>query len=81
MFKKEKNFGHTALGFRGVGTEEKVQNGPKTKLVAKGFQEEDKVQLDSPMAQRESFQMFILTAFNIQMEMLWLIKITTPFLQ
>ena len=49
--------------------------------MAKGFQEEDKVQLDSPMAQRESFQMFILTAFNIQMEMLCLIKITTAFLQ
>ena len=49
--------------------------------MAKGFQEEDKVQLDSPMAQRESIHMFILTAFNIRMEMLCLIKITTAFLQ
>ncbi len=50
------------LGSEGRDREESgkwFKNQIKAGLVAKGFQEEDKVQLDSPMAERESFQMFI----------------------
>ena len=53
----------------------------KARLVARGFQENDKVQSDSPTANRESFKIFLHVCANMRIEKLRVIDITAAYLQ
>ena len=53
----------------------------KARLVAKGFQEKNKVQSDSPTAQKESFRLFLAMSALVNVESLRSIDISAAFLQ
>ena len=53
----------------------------KARLVARGFQELDKEQSDSPTAQRESIRLFLSAAANIRVQSLRSIDISAAYLQ
>ena len=60
VYEKVKDVGQPRIGARWVVTEKEKSDGQKTKvkarLVARGFQEQDKQQSDSPTAQRDSLR-------------------------
>ena len=66
-------------------TKKEIHNGQKTdckaRLVARGFQEEEKAQSDSLTALRDSFRMFLSLATTTRVEKIRLIDIRAAFLQ
>ena len=85
VYEKVENEGQTCIGARWVVTEKQGHDGQKTKvkarLVARGFQELDKEQSDSPTAQRESLRLFLSAAANIRVQSLRSIDISAAYLQ
>ena len=63
VFEKVPDIGQEKIAARWVITEKEKHDGQKVqvkaRLVAKGFQEKNKVQSDSPTAQKESFPLFL----------------------
>ena len=85
VFVKVKDIGQITVGSRWVVTEKQAHDGQKTKvkarLVTRGFQEENKVQSDSPTANKESVRIFLSIAAAENMESLISIDISAAFLQ
>ena len=85
VFEKVKDEGQITIGTRWVITKKEAHDGQKTKykgrLVARGFQEKEKIQSDSPTAQRDSFRLFLAIAANMRIEALRSVDITAAFLQ
>ena len=77
--------GQKHISARWVVTSKMKQDGQKEKikarLVARGFQETEKVQSDSPTANRESFKLFLHVCANMKIEKLRAIDITAAYLQ
>ena len=85
VFEKVKDEGQQSIGTRWVITQKENHDGQKTqfkaRLVARGFQEVEKVQSDSPTALRDSFRMFLSLAATTRIEKLRSIDIRAAFLQ
>ena len=85
VFEEVKDEGQETIGSRWVVTEKEKHDGQKlqtkARLVARGFQEEDKEQSDSPTAQRESLRLFLATAAMINVKSLRSIDILAAYLQ
>ena len=76
--------GQKKIGSRWVITKKESHDGQKTdykaRIVARGFQEEEKPQSDSPTAMRESIKIFLAVAANEELE-IEAIDIKAAFLQ
>ena len=83
-YEEVKDEGQTKIGSRWVITKKESHDGQKTnykaRIVARGFQEEEKPQSDSPTAMRESIKIFLAVAANEELE-LEAIDIRAAFLQ
>ena len=68
VFEEVEDCGQPRIGSRWVVTQKEKKDGQKTdikgRIVAKGFQEEDKPQSDSPTLLRESLKMYFAVAAN-----------------
>ena len=66
-------------------TQKEFQDGQKeeykARLVARGFQEENKPHLDSPTAQRESLKLFLAMSANCRFDTIKTVDIKAAFLQ
>ena len=84
VFEKVKDEGQQSIGTRWVITQKENHDGQKTqfkaRLVARGFQEVEKVQSDSPTALRDSFRIFLSLAATTRIEKLRSIDIRAAFL-
>ena len=85
VYERVEDKGQVCVGARWVVTEKQGHDGQKMKvkarLVARGFQEIDKEQSDSPTAQRESLRLFLAAAANIGVQSLRSIDISAAYLQ
>ena len=83
-FEEVEDSGQTRISSRWVVTKKEKHDGQKTnvkaRLVARGFQESNKPQADSPTALRESLKMFLAVAANEGFE-LSAVDIRAAFLQ
>ena len=83
--KVEDKVGLNKIGARWVITEKEKHDGQKVLvkacLVARGFQEQEKVQSDSPTAQKDSLRLFLVMSALINIEVLKSIDISAAFLQ
>ena len=74
VFEKVKDEGQQLIGTRWVITQKENHDGQKTqfkaRLVARGLQEVEKVQSDSPTALRDSFRMFLSLAATMKIQKL-----------
>ena len=85
VFEKVKDEGQQLIGTRWVITQKENHDGQKTqfkaRLAARGLQEVEKVQSDSPTALRDSFRMFLSLAATTKIQKLRSIDIRAAFLQ
>ena len=85
VFETVEDEGQNCIGTRWVFTEKEDHDGQKTKvkarLVAKGFQEKEKIQSDSPTAQKESLKLFLAVAALQNIDKVRSLDIAAAFLQ
>ena len=85
IFEKVEEKGQSKIGACWVITEKEKHDGQKVRvkarLVACGFQEKEKVQSDSPTAQKDSLRLFLSMSAVINVDLLRSIDITAAFLQ
>ena len=80
-FEEVKDEGQETIGSRWVVTEKQQHDGQKqdykSRLVAKGFQELDQPQSDSPTAAKESFKLLMVLSANFNFKIVILSRLPT----